>query len=173
MSNTLDIFLEVMAFVLGTLISFAMSWYFFKKADYPSRVSSAMTEDVLSLLIQTKLGIDFNFHEKFPKSALPKELDTPHILHYWVSQKSITAGDKIHLLFRIEDTDFDFPGADNIEITELESNVSFPSKRQGHGYYWCQVNCPHTATAGLHTLRLNLKDAKDNSHSHFIKYEVV
>ena len=80
-----DVLLEVLAFAFGSLISLAMSWYFFKKSDFPSKVTSAMAEDVLSLLIQDKLGIDFVYQARVPKNELPKKLGTPHILQYWLS----------------------------------------------------------------------------------------
>jgi hypothetical protein len=173
MINAYDVIVQVISFALGSLISFLMSWYFFKKADYPSKVTSAMTENVLLLLIQGKIGIDFNFQGKIPKDELPKDLTTPHILRYWFSNNKVKPGEVIYLLFRVEDTDFDFSGTENTEITEMESNVSFPAKRQGHGYYLCEINCPKYSTSGLHTLTLKLKDAKGNSHPHFIKFEIV
>jgi hypothetical protein len=173
MINAYDVIVQVISFMLGSLISFLMSWYFYKKADFPSRVTSAMAEDVLLLLIQGKIGVDFNFHGDIPKDESPKVLTTPHILQYWLSNKIIKPGEALHLLFRVEDTDFDFPGAENIETTEMESNVSFPSRRQGHGYYLCEINCPKNATPGFHTVSLKLKDVKGNKHTHNIKFEVV
>jgi len=169
--NVYDVLLEILAFILGSIISLAMSWYFYKKSDFSSRVTSAMAEDVLLLLIQNKLGMDFIFHGKIPGSSLPKNLDTPHILQYWLSNRSVKSGEDLHLLFRVEDTDFDFSG--DVEITEMESHVSYVSKRQGHGYYWCKIGCPKNATPGLHTISLKLKDSKDNEHTHFIKFEVI
>lgn len=171
MFNIYDVLLEVLAFALGSLISLGMSWYFYKKSDFPSRVTSAMAEDVLLLLIQNKLGIDFLFNGVISKDSLPRNLDTPHILEYWLSSKSIKAGDDLHLLYRVQDTDFDFGG--DIETTEMESHVSYESRRQGHGYYCCKVSCPKNATPGLHTISLKLKDTKGNEHTHFIKFEVL
>lgn len=173
MINAYDVIIQVVSFMLGSLISFWMSWYFYKKADFPSRVTSAMAEDVLLLLIQGKTGVDFYFHGKIPKDESPKVLTTPHILQYWLSNKTIKPGDALRLLFRVEDTDFDFRGPEDIEIIEMESSVSFSSKRQGHGYYLCEINCPKNATPGLHTVRLKLKDGKGNKHAHNIKFEVV
>jgi hypothetical protein len=172
MINTYDVIIQVASFMLGSLISFLMSWYFYKKADFPSKVTSAMAEDVLVLLIQSKIGVDFNFQGQIPKDEAPKFPTTPHILQYWLSNKISKPSETLHLLFRVEDTDFDFPGVDNIEITEMESTVSFPSRRQGHGYYLCEFNCPKNATPGLHTLSLKLKDVKGNKHTHNIKFEV-
>jgi hypothetical protein len=173
MISTYDVIIQIISFVLGSLISFAMSWYFYKKADFPSRVTSAMSEDILLLLIQGKIGIDFNFHGEIPKNEMPKVSTTPHILQYWLSDKRIKPGETVSLLFRVEDTDFDFPGAENVEITETESNVSFPSKRQGHGYYLCQIHSSQNATPGLHTITMKLTDAKKNSHTHRIKFEIL
>lgn len=173
MISTYDVIIQIISFVLGSLISFAMSWYFYKKADFPSRVTSAMSEDVLLLLIQGKIGIDFNFHGEIPKGEMPKVSTTPHILQYWLSNKSIKSGETVSLLFRVQDTDFDFSGTESVEITEAESNVSFPSKRQGHGYYLCQIRCSQNATPGLHTIIMKLTDAKRNSHTHRIKFEVL
>lgn len=168
-----DVIMQITSFVLGSLISFFMSWYFYKKADFPSRVTSAMSEDVLLLLIQNKAGVDFNFQGKILKDEMPKTLTVPHILKYWLSNKAINLGENLHLLFRVEDTDFDFLGAENVEITEMESNVSFPSARQGHGYYSCEIKCPIKATPGIHMLTVKLHDAKNNMHSHIIKFEVL
>ena len=82
-------------------------------------------------------------------------------------------GEDIHLLFRVEDTDFDFPGAENIEIVESESNVGFKATRQAHGYYSAKLVCPVHATPGVHFLRLRLWDSKGNEHEHQIKFEVI
>lgn len=172
MINVLDALVEIIAFICGSLISLAMSWYFYKKADFPSKVTSAIVEDVLVLLIQNRLGVDFRYHARIPKSELPHDLSVPHILQYWMSDDNVEPGQILHLLFRVEDIDFDFPGPESVEITELESNVSFSSKRQGHGYYWARVNCPRTATPGWHTVKLTLNDTKENTHSHLLKFEV-
>lgn len=173
MINTYDIIIQIISFILGSLISFIMSWYFFKKADFPSRVTSAMAEDLLLFLIQDKIGVEFNFHNYISKSELPKDSTTPHILQYWLSSRNVKLGKAIHLLFRVEDTAFDFLGANYIEITELESNVSFLTVRQGQGYYLCTVNCPKNATPGLHSLAIKLRDKKGSTHQHLIKFEVV
>ena len=87
MISTYDVIIQIISFALGSLISFLVSWYFFKKADFPSQVTSAMAEDVLLLLIQAKIGIDFNFHEDIPEGELPKDSRTPHLLEYWLSSK--------------------------------------------------------------------------------------
>lgn len=164
---------EIISMVIGSIISLATSWYFYKKTDFPAKVTSAMTDDILFLLVSSRFEADFNYSHKVLKSELPNSKSVPHIVRYWQTEQSIKPGQDIIFIFRIQDTDFDFSHDDGMEIIEMESNVSFAYQRLGHGYYSSVVYCSKTATKGLHTLKINLKDIKGNHHTHLMKFEVL
>jgi hypothetical protein len=167
------IYNQLIGALIGTVVSFVVSWYFYRKADFPSKVTAEMTENVLLMLIQDRLSESFEFNEEAPRTQLPKDLDVPHILHFWLSKKRVKPGESFIALFRVEDTGLNFYGPNIIEVTEVESGVSFPVTRQGHGYYSCQVNCPSNATPGLHAVRFKLTDSEGKSHAQSIKVDVV
>ena len=143
------------------------------KTKFSSQVTSSLADDILLLLVKSNLETEFNYSARVEKSNLPKNLSTPHILEYWLSSISVLAGKKLYLLFRVQDKDFDFSGAENIEIIEMESNVSFTSKREGHGYYSCIINTNKGATIGWHNVKITLVDDKKNTHEHLIKFKIT
>jgi hypothetical protein len=173
-SNLIDVVInQLVGVVIGTVVSFIMSWYFYKKADFLSSVTADMTENVLFMLIQDRLGVNFGLQETVPHAHLPKDLDVPHFTRFWLSTRKVKPGDSFLVLFRVEDKGLNFPGPENAEVTESESKVSFPLTRQGHGYYSCKVNCPSHATPGLHTLTIKLTDSKGKSHVQTIRFAVA
>ena len=159
--------------VIGTIVSFALSWYFYKKADFPAKVTGEMTENILAMFVQSRLGQNFEFDENVSKDQLPKDLDTPHVIHFWRTAEKLQQGGSAWILFRVEDTGLNFDGAKYVEVTETSSEISFPVTREGHAYYSCKVDFPESAIVGQHTVTFKLTDKKGKSHTHSIKFDVT
>lgn len=161
-SNLVEIIVnQLIGVIIGTVVSFAMSWYFYKKADFPSKVTAEMTENVLLILIQDRLEARLDFEEEVLRTQVPRDLDAPHILRFWLSTRKVKPGESFLVLFRVEDKGLNFLGPESVAVTEVESGVSFPVTRQGHGYYSCRVNCPSSATPGVH-IRSNLQMTRES-----------
>jgi len=175
---------QLIGAVIGTVVSFIVSWYFYKKADFPSKVMADITDDILLMLIQDRLGIEFTSYEQISKDELPRNSDIPHIKQYWLSEKTIRPGRSLTVLFSVIDTGLNFPVGNPVrggfelteknafEIIETSSNISFPVKREGHGYYSCQINFPKNASKGQHKIQIRLKDDQGNSNTQFIKVNI-
>jgi hypothetical protein len=170
MNNFVD---TLVGAVIGTIVSFVMSWYFYKKADFPARVMGEMTENVLAMFIQSRLGQNFEFDEQVSKNQLPKDQDTPHIIHFWHTAEKLQQGGSAWILFRVEDTGLNFDGAKYVEVTETSSEIRFPVSREGHAYYSCKVNFPDNAIVGQHTVTLKLTDSKGKSYTQSLKFDVT
>ena len=174
MSNLADTIInQVIGALIGTIVSFVVSWYFYKKADYPMRVTGEMTENILAMIIQNKLGENFDFYEVTPKSQLPKDLDVPHITQFWHTTKTPKQCESVLSLFRVKDTGLNFPGPQNVEVAETSSMIRFPVTRQGRGYYSCKVDFPDNATIGQNIVTFKLIDEKGKSHTQFVKFDVT
>jgi hypothetical protein len=164
---------QLIGAVIGTVVSFVMSWYFYKKADFPSRVMGEMTENLLAMSIQSRLGGNFDFHEEVPKDKLPKDLCTPHITQFWRTAETLQQGESILVLFRLEDTGMNFEGSEKVEVTDTSSKISFPATREGQAYYSCKINFPDNTTVGQHTVTFRFTDEKRKSYTQSIKFDVT
>ena len=166
---------QLIGALIGTIVSFITSWYFYKKADFPSRTSGEMTETLLAMMIGLKMGVDFNLYKEIPKKDYPKNSDIPHIIRFYTDKNETKSGDSVTMLFRVEDSGFnlEYMGEIGIEVIESSSNVGFPIERQGHGFYSCKVQFPKNALSGSHTIMFNLADKKGYKYSQVIKYVVV
>ena len=183
MGNLADTIInQVIGALIGTLVSFAVSWYFYKKADFPSKVAGEMIENVLAAIIQGKLGDHFNFVELPPKDELPKDRDIPHITQFWFTEKTPKQGQSVLALFRVEDLGMDFGRPANAPETEIRPNIvvtdtssmkNLPVTREGHAYYSCKVDFPDDAVLGQHTVTFKLTDHKGKSHTQSVKFDVV
>jgi hypothetical protein len=171
MSNLGDVIInQLIGALIGTVVSFIVSWYFYKKADFPSRTSGEMTETILVMMIGLKMGLDFNLFSETAKSELPKNTDVPHINRFFSDKSSSKPGETLTLLFRVEDSGFD--GA-YIDVLETASNIGFPVERQGHGFYSCKIQFAKNAIPGFHTILVNLRDKKNLKFSQSVKYEIT
>ena len=173
MGNLADVIInQVIGALIGTVVSFVTSWYFYKKADFGARVSGEMTENILAMIVQNKLGEDFDINESPPDEQLPKDPDTPHVIEYWFVTKTPVQGESVLALFRIEDTGLDFSGSEYVEVTDTSTEISFPVNRQGHGYYSCKIHFPVNAMPGQHKIEFKLTDRKNKTHKQFVKFDV-
>ena len=163
---------QVIGALIGTVVSFVISWYFYKKADFPSRTSGDMAESILIMMIGMKLGFDFNLYRKVPKKDLPNNLDVPHITQFFCDKDKVKPTEAVAFLIRVEDSGFNLNYNIGIEVIETSSNVAFPVVRQGHGFYLCKVTFPKNALAGLHIIKFNLSDYKGLKFSQELKFEV-
>jgi len=163
---------QLIGAVIGTLVSFAVSWYFYKKADLPAKVAGEMVENILFMNIQSRLGERLLFYEYPHPVFLPKDKDAPHIVQFWYSDQAPQQGESVLILFRAVDAGMNFAGSQFIEVTETSSMLSFPVARQGHGYYACRVDFPDNAPPGQHTIAFKLTDSNGKSHTQSIKIDV-
>ncbi|MCU0495005.1 MAG: hypothetical protein MUD01_25740 [Chloroflexaceae bacterium] len=161
--------------LIGTVASIAVSWYFYKKADFPSKVASGMTENILQMLIMNKLGLTFENYRYIPPEEHPKNTDTPHITEFWWDTHKPKQGDTIAVLFRVQDTGFNFyPEAENsIEITDTSTMISFSARREGRAYYFTNIHFPVNSFVGQHTITFKLTDAKRKSYVQSLKFNVL
>ena len=173
---------QLIGAIIGTIVSFVMSWYFYKKADFPARVTGEMIEDVLAATIQSKFRENFEFVEVPMKNQLPKDKDTPHIIKFLFTTKTPKQGESVLALFRVEDTGLDFGRPKDAPPTEIHPNIivadtsrmgNYPVVREGHGYYSCRIEFPADAFIGEHTVVFRLTDYKGKSHTQFVKFHVI
>lgn len=161
---------QVLGAVIGTLTSIAISWYFYKKSDIFNRVADERLRNLERIEIEKKLGKIYEFSLRF---APPKDLDIPHIYQIWLDKNAIKPGGVCSMLFYVGDNGFNFLGVDGLEVIENTSQLSFPTVRQGHGYYSCEAKFPSNSPSGLHTISFTLKDRKGNINKQSFKIDVL
>lgn len=165
---------QLIGAIIGTAVSLITSWYFYKKADFPSKTAGAMTESVLAMIIGTRLGIDFTLCHEPDKKDLPKNLDIPHITQFYCDRNNAKPGDTVSFLIRLEDSGFDLDYGDKgVEVIEASSKVGFPVQTQGHGFNICKVQFPLDAIPGNHTIIFNMVDIKKNKFTQTLKFEIL
>ncbi len=166
----MDIILnQVIGAVIGAIVSIAISWYFYKKADLPAQVANEMIDNILFINIQDRLGEQFLFYDYPHEIQLPKDQDTPHVAQFWYSTNAPKQGESVLILFRVVDTGRNFGGSQFIEVTDTASMLSFPVARQGHGYYAVKIDFADNALTGQHTITFKLTDRKRKSYTQSLK----
>jgi len=173
MADVAGVFRDIAAFVAGAVVTALVSWFFYRKADYAAKVTTSLADNILLLMIQSRLGVPFNAPVTLSAKDLPKDLGIPHILHYCLTPGRVNRGQSFHLLLRVRDTGLDLPGSEAVRVRETEHDVRFASAREGHGYYSCNASCPTSATPGIHRLEVQLEDDKGNKNTQFIEFEVM
>lgn len=149
--------------MIGAAVSLLISWYFYKLADFPATVAGKMLEDVLSLLIQDRLGITLPIQEYARKEHLPRNKDVPHILWFGYTTKSSKQGESVTILFRAQDTGLNLP-SESIVVADATSATKFPAIWQGHGYLSCVIEFAKNTTVGPHLIEFHLVDLAKHRH---------
>lgn len=157
------IFNTALGAVIGAIVSLVISWYFYKLADFPTTVAGKMLDDVLSLLVQDRLGITISTQEYATKEHLPRNKDIPHILWFGFTTKTPKQGESVTILFRAQDTGLNLPD-ENIIVVDATSGTKFPTKWEGHGYLSCVVEFSRNTSVGNHLIEFHLTDLVKNQH---------
>lgn len=169
----MDIILnQVIGAVIGAIVSIAISWYFYRRADLPAQVANEMIDNILFINIQDRLGEQLLFYDYPHEIQLPKDQDTPHVAQFWYSTNAPEQGESVLILFRVVDTGRNFGGSQFIEVTDTASMLSFPVARQGHGYYAVKIDFAVNALIGQHTITFKLTDRKRKSYTQSLKINV-
>ncbi len=163
---------SVLGCIAGGLITFLTAWWFYKKSNRGERIIRDILESNHKVMIADKLGIDVAFDEK-PTEPLPQNKDIPHIVRFWRSKKSLEQNEPAVALFRVRDEGLNFFGKiDLSDITDTSGNVKFKTKREGYGFYSCELDFSKSNVVGNHCIQIKLSDKNNNTFTHKINFEI-
>lgn len=161
---------QLIGAVIGLAVSFIISWYFYKKADIPTRTIRQMVEQLSLSIMQEKLGVDL-VPEVTPEAERPKDLDVPHIMRFWRSCKNTKPGEFVVILFRVRDEGLNFAG--DIKISDKKTGLSFEALNRIYGYWSTEITIPDNVEPGHHQVTFQLTDRHGKTHSHLVDIEVT
>jgi hypothetical protein len=171
-SLTSTIVNQLIRAMIGVTTSIAVSWYFYKKADLPSRIVNQKVEDILRLIVLEKFGGNFECYKELTDAEWPKNTDVPVVSRFWYSKDQISPGENIIVVFRVADNGQNFPGPSGIEVLEETSRLRFPVSRHGYGYYSCIIEFPNNTECGIHSTQFKLTDLNGNLYTQSLQIKV-
>jgi hypothetical protein len=161
---------QLIGALIGVVVSFVVSWYFYKKADIPTRIIRQMIEQLSISIWAEKFGLDL-LPRATPDSERPKDPDVPHIIRFYGTSNELKVGGSIILLFRVVDMGLNFDG--DIKITDKSTGLTFDASERAYGYYSTEITVPSTASPGYHQVTFQLTDLKGKSHIHTLDIQVI
>jgi hypothetical protein len=168
-----DYITELISLIVGSLIGFFFSWYYFKKSETSS---SWLANNLENVYLSGKFPEIFQNIKAFHKSYLneaPRNKDIPHLMEIRCETNKVYPNSNFFLLFRLIDLGLNLLYAKGIEIRNNLNNYNIPVYKESFGWYHCNVNIPIDAPVGNHKLIFILKDSKDNKNTQEFEYTVL
>lgn len=164
-SLTETIINQAIGAVIGTIVSFAISWYFYVKSDGPTRILRTMIEQLALASLQERLGGDY-VAQTVANSDQPRDKDVPHITTFWLPAKRSNAEAPANVLFRVVDTGLNFHG--QIEASETSANLPLTTRKRAYGFYSAELPA-NSLNNSKSKLLFKLTDMKGKTHSQSVR----
>ena len=138
------IFNQVIGAIIGTLVSFAVAWYFYQKSDVPTQVTQAMIRQLALAITQSQFGGEF-IEQVIAERDTPKDKDVPHITELWISIEAYRAANQADIIMRVVDKGLNFNG--EVEGLDVQSETPLKITRRGYGLFSTRLPAQNTAVA--------------------------
>jgi hypothetical protein len=174
---------NIVFLVIGAILGGAIGWltnsYFYRKGERQTNLTNhpleERTDEILYMLLESRL--EWRWRRRLDTTIstieIPSDRDIPHILRFYVTNSKPKQGETVGILFRVADSEMNFPEYGNLEIIEVASKVRIPVAKEGHGYFSCEITFPNNLILGLYKIEFNLVDLAGKKNSQFLEFNVT
>jgi hypothetical protein len=170
-----DILLTTISLILGGLIGFITSNYFYKKTQPFEHDMRRLSNSLEQIYLQSKFPTIFDptaFVKDYSSQA-PKNTDIPHLWTIRCEKNSVHPGEKLFIFFRARDMGVNLSSINGTEVRNNLNQYNVPVVNEGFGWQSATAQIPHDAPTGVYKLQFTMKDSKNNIGNGEFEYVVI
>lgn len=171
-----DILLTGVSLVLGGIIGFLISSYYYRKSERFEREMRRMSHSLEDAFMEMKYPTIYNSPIAITKDYMaetPKNTDIPHLITVKCETNIIPRGGTLVVLFQVRDTGINFQLTDGAQVRNSLNGYNIPVRYDGFAWMSAAVLIPVDAPLGPQQLAFALKDKKGNTNLQEFGYTIV